>query len=72
MGSTVKLQDYLDANGLSQSAFAKKIGVTQATVSRWVDGHARPRWPTMARISLATGNAVTANDFVEDGGGEVA
>lgn len=57
------LADFLIREGLSQSDFAGKLGVTQATVSRYVGGR-MPRKTKLEAIRDITGGAVTADDFL--------
>lgn len=58
------LSRYLERKKLSPSAFAETIGVKRQTVHRYLNGERTP-WPdVMARITAATGGAVTANDFM--------
>lgn len=53
-----KLSDYLIRNGISQSDFAKMVGVGQPTISKFVRGEAGPSVSTAARISRCTGGEV--------------
>lgn len=59
----MKLADYMRANDLSRAEFAEKIGVSAETVRRYTDCGRIPTPTVMAKIALATGCAVTANDF---------
>lgn len=56
------LPDYLAEAQISQSSFAKKIGVSKQAVQRYAKGRI-PEPDVMRKIALATGNKVTANDF---------
>lgn len=47
------LEDFLKENGLSQSDFARKIGVKQGQVSEWLHGKAKPGYDTLRQICLA-------------------
>jgi transcriptional regulator with XRE-family HTH domain len=53
---------YLESKKLSQSAFARKLGIRQGVVSRWVNPDpAKRRTPSasnLKRISEATGMSV--------------
>lgn len=60
------LSDYLETHDLNAAAFAKKIGVTTATIWRYARGHRIPRKAVMARIVEATGGAVQPQDFYEN------
>jgi len=58
------LSEYLKANGPGAgSALAAKLGVYEASLSKWRTGRAMPRPAMMAAIERATGGAVTANDM---------
>jgi transcriptional regulator with XRE-family HTH domain len=58
------LADFLSKNGLSHSAFAEKIGVSQAAVNRYAKGRRIPRPAVLARIRKETSGIVTADDFM--------
>lgn len=60
----MKLDEYLNVNGISGAAFAERIGVNAATVYRIKTGRVFPHRSTLAAIVEATGGAVTANDLV--------
>ncbi len=60
----MKLSEYLLLSGLTDVAFAKRIGVSAGrVVGRYRRGEAIPRHASMGRIVVATAGAVTANDF---------
>jgi transcriptional regulator with XRE-family HTH domain len=59
----MKLSDYMKAHDLSRAQFAEMIDVKQETVRRYLECGRVPTPKVMARIALATGCAVTANDF---------
>ena len=62
------LERYLSEHGISRSAFARLIGVSPASVTRYVkagEGGRSPRDAIMRRIREATGGAVTADDFLD-------
>jgi len=61
----MKLNDFLNLNGVTKSAFANRIGTTVATVSRIGDGHVVPRRPLLERIHAETGGTVTPNDLTD-------
>jgi transcriptional regulator with XRE-family HTH domain len=62
-GVDMKLSEYLEAQELSYAAFGRVIGTTGETVRRYVIGERIPDKHKMAKIALATGCKVTANDF---------
>ena len=57
-----RLAFYLEREGMSQRELAKRAGVTEAAVSRYVKGTREPRAITVA--ALAKGLGVTVNDLV--------
>jgi predicted transcriptional regulator len=57
------LAQWLRRAAVSQADFARMIGVTQATVCRYVAGTRIPRRAIMTRIEQVTGGQVTAADF---------
>jgi transcriptional regulator with XRE-family HTH domain len=59
----MKLADYLTTTSTSHAAFASRIGVSQATVSRYAAGNRIPGPSQMARIVEATDGTVLPNDF---------
>lgn len=65
----MKLQTYIEKASITQEQFAASLGVTQAAVSRWIQGKKLPRPEAMKRISEITSGEVTPNDFygLEDG-----
>ena len=61
----MKIHEYLSATGLSQDEFARKVGVSQATISRYASGLRTPRLPHALAILTVTGGRVTPEDFLE-------
>jgi len=59
----VQLYKYLDTYNILQSEFAKKIGVTQPTLSRYVNGESLPSVVIGARIEKATSGEVACGDW---------
>lgn len=57
------LAQYLKEASLDRHQFADAIGVSPETVRRYLAGDRIPDKKRMAKIVLATGGAVTANDF---------
>lgn len=57
------LTDYLKEAQLDRHQFAARINVSSETVRRYLAGKRIPDREIMARIALATGCKVTANDF---------
>lgn len=56
---------YLELSGLSQKQLAEKAGVTEAAISRYINGLREPRAITVAAIARALG--VSVNDITETG-----
>lgn len=59
------LKEYRRARGMTQEAFAKFLGVEQATVSRLETGAGKPSLPLAIRISKATEGAVPLEVWAE-------
>ncbi|MBO4534628.1 MAG: helix-turn-helix transcriptional regulator [Clostridia bacterium] len=49
------LEDFLIQRGLTQTAFAKAVGVKQSQVSEWLKGKAKPGYDILKRMSTALG-----------------
>lgn len=60
----MKLNEYLNEQGISMGSFAKTVGTTTATISRIADGVVVPRKELMQRIHKTTNGSVTPNDLV--------
>lgn len=60
----MKISDWLRTSEHSDTEFADRIGVSRQALSRYKAGTRMPRPEVLARIREATGNAVTADDFV--------
>jgi transcriptional regulator with XRE-family HTH domain len=58
------LSEYLAANNLTQTEFAARVGVKQATIARYARGERFPRLKHLAAIQKETGGTVTADDHV--------
>lgn len=61
----MRLADYLAQKGLTQAVFARKIGVSQGSVARYLKGERRPNWAVLQRIQKVTGGAVRPEDFFD-------
>lgn len=59
----MKLNDFLRLTGMSARQFAKGIGVTPQSMSRYLHHGRVPRSQVMQRIYTVTQGAVTPNDF---------
>lgn len=63
----MKLQDWLDREGITDMEFARRIGVSKGTISRIRRGLNTPSLDTLAKICDFTKNEVSINDFLGDG-----
>ena len=59
----MQLYKYLINKNISQSEFADKIGVSQPTLSRYVNGDTLPSVVIGARIEAATSGEVSCGDW---------
>ena len=59
----MQLYKYLIHHNISQSEFADKIGVSQPTLSRYVNGDTLPSVVIDARIEAATSGDVACGDW---------
>ena len=59
----MQLYKYLINHNISQSEFADKIGVSQPTLSRYVNGDTLPSVVIGARIETATSGEVSTRDW---------
>jgi transcriptional regulator with XRE-family HTH domain len=58
------LKDYLSRAGMKQEAFALRVGVTQATVSKLIARTMTPSLELALKIEDATGGAVSARSWL--------
>lgn len=54
------LKGWLTGRGVSQEDLARRVGTTQATISRYVDGTQYPTLPFAVRLHAVTGIPLTA------------
>lgn len=59
----MKLLEYLVMEQTNPNAFARKLGVPNSTVHRWVHGQRKPSMALLPRIERVTGGQVTPKDF---------
>jgi len=64
----MKLNQYLVTNGLSQSDFAKRCSVCQATVHKWIYGLSIPSGKRIMQIHTLTKGDVSLEDWVREHG----
>lgn len=60
------LPQYLKDNGLTQAAFAEKMGVCQSLVSYWVNRKVKPSLELSLKISRETGGKVPPEAWLRD------
>ena len=64
IASTMQFSDWFrKQDGLTQEAFAKRVGVTQGRIAQILGGEI-PSFDLAGRIKDATGGRVTPNDFL--------
>lgn len=63
----MELRTWLTAENIAGYAFARKIGKSHTTVSRWLDGTMVPSAESIKLVFEATGGKVTANDMLGQG-----
>lgn len=71
----MRLSEYLERAGISYTEFARRLGVSRHTVSRYASGERVPRPEIQQAIFRLTGGLVTPSDFVlwrDRSGGDVA
>ena len=61
----MQLSQYLVETSTSQSKFAETLGVSQATVHKWLYGKNRPSADTMVKIKQITEGQVAIEDWFE-------
>lgn len=61
----MQLPDYLAENGITITAFAKRLGLRVSTLHRYTRGHRFPPAEVLLVIRQETAGAVTADDFVD-------
>lgn len=59
----MKLKYYLRTNRVNQAQFAKRCGLSRATISRIISGERKPSLRVMQIIYKASEGKVTADDF---------
>lgn len=60
------LKSYLQKNDLTETAFASKAGIPQATINRYVRGERFPTLEMIRKLDAATEGAVTFRDWYRD------
>ncbi len=59
----MKLIEYLQWRHCTQEEFARQVGTSGPTVSRWVTGARKPGWDFRRKIEDVTDENVTERDF---------
>ena len=59
------LLEYLEAEGLSQAALARELGVTRSAVNQWLKWRAVPSAVTALAIIRRSDGLVTLEELVE-------
>jgi len=59
-----RMQQRIKAAGLTQTAIARRLGVTTGAVSQWLSGTSRPSLTRAAQIERLTG--IPASEWVAD------
>ncbi len=65
---SMKLNQYLVSQSMSQSDFAKQCGVCQATVHKWIYGRSVPSGRRIMQIHSLTQGEVSIDDWVREYG----
>lgn len=64
-----RISELLQKNGLSQRELADAVGVTEVSMSRYINGNRTPKGPIIANIALAlhtTSDYLLGQEVVED------
>jgi len=59
------LYEWLRKHETSQAAFARRVGVSPASIARYLSGVRYPRPAIMCAIERATGGAVQPRDLID-------
>ena len=70
--SSTSLGRYIERNGVSMGALAKRVGVSKRTLRRWAEGGAQPPWQKAKALIEATMGALSFEDFYGDPLGDPA
>jgi len=62
----MKLKQYIRQSRMTQTQFAKQIGLSLSSVSRIISGERQPSLKVMQIIYRATDGTVRADDFFTD------
>jgi transcriptional regulator with XRE-family HTH domain len=59
----MKLAEYLEKNGITQTEMSKLLGVSQQLIAKYVNNGTVPRKRLMKKLAKVTNNQVTFADF---------
>ena len=59
----MKLEEYLEWQGMTRATFGKKVNATESTVSRWCSHKRIPRTTKLPEIEDASDGHVRGEDF---------
>lgn len=65
----MKLRDYIEEEGFKNKSFAKKLGISEVHLYRFLKGR-KPSKSLMILIKLITNGKVTENDFENENANE--
>lgn len=58
------IPEYMDKHGLNAGQFAKKVGVNQSTIWRFLNKHVAFRGDTIAKIIAGTNGEIKAENLI--------
>lgn len=61
----MQLKSFLTKHGLTETAFAERLGVSQVTINRYILGKRFPSPEMILRIAAETGGKVKVADWYE-------
>ncbi len=62
----MQLHEYLERHEITQSEFARRLGVTQGLIWQWLNGYRRITAERVIPIEEATGGEVTRHELRPD------
>jgi len=64
----MKIKEYLEENGMKRCFLAKKLGITKAMLSAWVNGRTVPSMQSAWNVEKVTKGVVRMTDWIIDKG----
>lgn len=58
------LKDWIEKRGITQSDFARRVGVQQSTVNKIIHGHRKPSMRVAYAIEVATNGAIKSESWL--------